>query len=102
MMMSWGTRSLTGSIDQDSLPSPAEACPARYFFAAPTASKLLLLDFLATQAGHLEAVLVAAAGEADHDDFVPAAAGGLAQALDHGVRRFQGGQDPLKSGALGE
>src|SRR5262245_28035170 len=56
-----------------------------------------LLDFLAAQAGYLEAILVAAAGEADHDHVLPGAAAGDAHGLDHGVGRLQGRQDALQA-----
>ena len=55
-------------------------------------------DRLAAEPGDLVGVLVAPAGEADDDDRVARAAGGLLDGLGHGVARFQGGEDAFELG----
>src|SRR5215813_7007198 len=64
---------------------------------ANSASMGFMSDLLAAQARHLEAVLVAAAGEADDDDVVLRPPGGDAHGLDHRVGRLQGGEDALQA-----
>src|SRR5581483_6433648 len=67
----------------------------------PVSLSPCLFPFL-LQPGHLFAVLVAAAREADHDGLVVAAPPRLAQRLDHGVGRLQRRQDALQPGAGAE
>src|SRR3954447_26378949 len=62
---------------------------------------IVLLNFNALQTRHLEAVLVAAAAEADHHHVVATPQGRLAHALDHRVGRLQRRQDALQLAAQG-
>src|SRR4051812_22928490 len=72
---------------------------ARRSWKTASIAFMSLLDLLALQPGHLEAVLVAAAGEADDHDVLVAAPAGDLDRLGDGVGGLQSGEDALELAA---